>query len=70
MKKVRATRGQSVVEFAIILPVFLALVGATADVARVYSTWIGVHAAARDPAARLRQIHDLLASGSRLEMVR
>ena len=50
MKKVRATRGQSVVEFAIILPVFLALVGATADVARVYSTWIGVHSAARDAA--------------------
>jgi Flp pilus assembly protein TadG len=53
LKKVRATRGQSVVEFAIILPVFLALVGATADVARVYSTWIGVHAAARAAAEYL-----------------
>jgi Flp pilus assembly protein TadG len=50
LKKRRATWGQSVVEFAIILPVFLALVGATADVARVYSTWIGVHAATRDAA--------------------
>jgi hypothetical protein len=28
-----------------------------------------VHAAAREPTARLRQIHDLLASGSRLEML-
>jgi Flp pilus assembly protein TadG len=37
-----------VVEFAIILPVFLALVGATADVARVYSAWIGVNSATRD----------------------
>jgi Flp pilus assembly protein TadG len=39
-----------VVEFAIILPVFLALVGATADVARVYSAWIGVNSATRDAA--------------------
>ena len=30
----------------------------------------GVHAAAREPAARLRQIKDLLASGSKLEMLR
>ena len=29
-----------------------------------------VHAASREPAARLRQIHDLLASGSQLEMLR
>jgi hypothetical protein len=29
-----------------------------------------VHGAAREPAARLRQIHDLLAAGSQLEMLR
>ena len=29
-----------------------------------------VHAAARGPAARLRQIHDLLAASSQLEMLR
>jgi hypothetical protein len=29
-----------------------------------------VHAASREPAARLCQIHDLLASGSQLEMLR
>ena len=29
-----------------------------------------VHAAAREPGARLRQIHELLAAGSKLEMLR
>jgi Flp pilus assembly protein TadG len=53
LNKVRKTRGQAVVEFAIILPVFLALVGATTDVARVYSAWIGVQSAARNAAEYL-----------------
>ena len=53
MKPVRKARGQAVVEFAIILPVFLALVGATTDFARVYSAWIGVHSAARAAAEYL-----------------
>jgi Flp pilus assembly protein TadG len=53
LKNVRTTRGQAVVEFAIIVPVLLALVGATADFARVYSSWISVHSAARAAAEYL-----------------
>jgi Flp pilus assembly protein TadG len=44
------TRGQSLVEFALLLPVLLALVGATLDVARLYFAWIGLEAATRDAA--------------------
>ena len=53
MNKTRTTRGQSVVEFAIIVPIFLALVGATADFARLYSAWISVSSATRDAAEYL-----------------
>jgi Flp pilus assembly protein TadG len=53
LKNVRTIRGQAVVEFAIIVPVLLALVGATADVARVYSSWISVHSATRAAAEYL-----------------
>jgi Flp pilus assembly protein TadG len=53
MHKFHGTRGQSVVEFAIIVPIFLALVGATTDVARLYSAWISVNAATRDAAEYL-----------------
>jgi Flp pilus assembly protein TadG len=42
--------GQSLVEFALVLPVMLALVGAAIDVARLYSTWINLEAATRDAA--------------------
>jgi Flp pilus assembly protein TadG len=41
------------VEFAIIVPVMLALVGATADFARLYSSWISVHSATRAAAEYL-----------------
>ena len=44
------TRGQSLVEFALILPVLLTLVGAVADVARLYSAWVTLEAATRDAA--------------------
>lgn len=53
MNKVRTSRGQAVVEFAIIVPVLLALVGATADFARIYSSWISVHSATRAAAEYL-----------------
>lgn len=48
MDKPRKTRGQSLVEFALVLPVLLALVGATTDFARVYSGWIGLQSAVRN----------------------
>jgi len=53
LKNVRSIRGQAVVEFAVIVPILLALVGATTDFARVYSTWIAVHSATRAAAEYL-----------------
>lgn len=44
--------GQSVVEFAIILPVMLALLGAIVDFSQVYDNWITLQAAGRDAAER------------------
>jgi Flp pilus assembly protein TadG len=45
--------GQSVVEFAILLPVFLLLVGVTIDFARLYQGWTNLEAATRDAAQYL-----------------
>lgn len=42
--------GQSVVEFAIILPGLLAMVGMTVDVARVFQAWMAQQAITRDTA--------------------
>ncbi len=44
------SRGQSLVEFALILPVLLTLLGAAIDVARVYPAWNALEAATRDAA--------------------
>jgi Flp pilus assembly protein TadG len=46
----RGSSGQSVVEFAILLPVLLALAGATSDFARLYQQDISLSAATRDAA--------------------
>lgn len=43
-------RGQSLVEFALILPILLTMVGAAVDVARLYQGWITLEGAARDAA--------------------
>jgi Flp pilus assembly protein TadG len=43
-------RGQSLVEFALILPILLTLVGAAVDVARLYQGWITLEGATRDAA--------------------
>ncbi|MEZ0240231.1 MAG: TadE/TadG family type IV pilus assembly protein [Chloroflexota bacterium] len=44
------SRGQSVAEFAVILPVMLALFGAAVDFSRLYNSWINLEAATRDAA--------------------
>jgi Flp pilus assembly protein TadG len=44
------SKGQSVVEFALVLPVLLTMVGATLDLARVYALWVKLEAATRDAA--------------------
>jgi Flp pilus assembly protein TadG len=46
----RGWAGQSLVEFALIVPVLLTLVGAALDLSRVYATWLKLESAARDAA--------------------
>lgn len=46
----RARLGQSLVEFALILPILLTLLGAAVDVARLYQGWITLEGATRDAA--------------------
>jgi Flp pilus assembly protein TadG len=46
----RGSHGQSVAEFALLLPVMLAFLGLTIDFARVFQTWITLESATRDAA--------------------
>lgn len=46
----RRVSGQSVVEFALILPLMLAFLGASIDLARLYNAWITLEGATRDAA--------------------
>jgi Flp pilus assembly protein TadG len=46
----RKSRGQSLTEFALILPVMFTLFGAAIDFARLYNSWINLEAATRDAA--------------------
>lgn len=43
-------RGQSLVEFALILPILLTMLGAAVDIARLYQGWITLEGATRDAA--------------------
>ena len=43
-------RGQSLVEFALLLPLMLAFLGLTIDFARVFQAWITLESATRDAA--------------------
>ena len=46
-------RGQSLVEFSIVLPVLLAIVGVVIDASRVYQSWTNLESATRDAAQYL-----------------
>lgn len=46
----RSALGQSIAEFAILLPLVLAIFGAAVDFARLYNAWIDLESAARDAA--------------------
>jgi Flp pilus assembly protein TadG len=46
----RRSRGQSLAEFALVLPVMLALLGMGVDFARLFFQWIDLEAATRDAA--------------------
>ena len=43
-------RGQSLVEFALVVPLLLAMVGVTLDFARIYQVWMRLQAVTRDTA--------------------
>jgi Flp pilus assembly protein TadG len=47
------SRGQSLVEFAVILPILLTLLGIVIDAARVYQAWLNLESATRDAAQYL-----------------
>ncbi|CAN5458915.1 hypothetical protein BH20CHL7_BH20CHL7_07570 [soil metagenome] len=49
----RHRAGQSLVEFAVLLPVLLAFVGVTTDVARLYQVWVDLESASRSAAESL-----------------
>jgi Flp pilus assembly protein TadG len=49
-RKPARRRGQSLVEFAILLPLLLAFLGLTIDFARVFQAWITLESATRDAA--------------------
>ena len=46
----RSTRGQSLVEFALVAPILLALVGVLLDFSRVFAVWVNLESATRDAA--------------------
>jgi Flp pilus assembly protein TadG len=49
-RRARRSRGQSVAEFALLLPVMLAFLGLTIDFARVFQAWITLDSATRNAA--------------------
>jgi len=49
-RRARRSGGQSVAEFALLLPVMLAFLGLTIDFARVFQAWITLESATRDAA--------------------
>jgi hypothetical protein len=56
-------RGQSLVEFALVLPVLLALTGISIDASRVYFQWVDLESATRDAAQYISSDPGLIASG-------
>lgn len=47
------SRGQSLVELALILPVILTILGGAVDISRVYGAWIALEGATRDAAEQV-----------------
>jgi Flp pilus assembly protein TadG len=52
-RKRQGHRGQSLVEFSIVLPLLLTMVGVIIDAARVYQAWTNLESASRDAAQYL-----------------
>jgi Flp pilus assembly protein TadG len=49
----RRSLGQSLVEFALILPIMLTLTGAAIDLSRVFGVWVTLESATRDAAEQV-----------------
>ena len=47
------SRGQSLVEFSVVLPVMLALTGVVIDASRLYQVWVNLESSTRDAAQYL-----------------
>jgi Flp pilus assembly protein TadG len=60
----RKGAGQSVVEFALILPIMLTLFGAAVDFARVYSAYINLQEATRNAAESIAQDQTITAANA------
>jgi len=60
----RRWNGQSLAEFALVLPVMLALMGMGVDWARLFFAWIDLESATRDAAQYVASDPNLLANGS------
>jgi Flp pilus assembly protein TadG len=60
----RRGRGQSLAEFALVLPVMLAFLGMGVDFARLFFAWIDLESATRDAAQYVASDPNLLANGS------
>jgi len=52
-RRTSRSRGQSLVEFSIVLPVLLCIVGVVIDASRVYQAWVNLESATRDAAQYL-----------------
>lgn len=61
--RVHKSRGQALVEFALVLPVLLALLGASVDLARVYGAWVALEGATRNGA--LAAAHEVTVADAR-----
>ena len=60
----RSAVGQSLVEFALLLPILLTLLGAAVDVARVYAAWTTLEAATRDASEQVATDTTITTSGA------
>ena len=60
----RRSHGQSLTEFALILPVMLALMGIAIDTARVYFAWLNLESATRDAAQYVANDPGLASGGT------
>jgi Flp pilus assembly protein TadG len=59
----RQGTGQSLVEFALVLPILLAITGVVIDASRVYFQWVNLEAATRDAAQYIASDPGLIATG-------